>query len=157
MRPALRAGAMALIVVLDRLSKYWASHWLMPRGSVRVLPFFFATYVENTGAAFGLGNERLHSSYSNVFFIGLSSILLLVLLYLQSAWIRKNWWLQIGLVLVAGGAIGNLYDRVAYGYVVDFLDLRVWPVFNVADSCVSVGACCLAWGMTLDDRSKAAR
>ncbi|MBI3552068.1 MAG: signal peptidase II [Elusimicrobia bacterium] len=145
MKPAARAGVMAAIVVADRLAKYWAVHWLMPRSTLRVLPFFRFTYVENTGAAFGIGFSR------NGFFIGLSSALLAMLLYLQSAWMRKNFWLQGGLVLVAGGAVGNLYDRVAYGYVVDFLDFRVWPVFNLADSCVTIGACCLAWGMKLED------
>jgi signal peptidase II len=142
---AYRALIMAVIVAADRLAKYWAVHWLMPRGAWEILPFFHFTYVENTGAAFGIGFGR------NTFYIFLSGFLLCVLLYLQNAWKKKSLWLQIGLVLVAGGAIGNLYDRIAYSYVVDFLDFRVWPVFNVADSCVSVGACCLAWGMMLED------
>lgn len=147
MKSASRAGIMTAIVVVDRLSKYWAIHWLKPREVVDVLPFFRFDYLENTGAAFSIGFGR------NTFFIFLSSALLCVLLYLQSAWKNKSLWLQIGLVLVAGGAIGNLYDRIAYHYVVDFLDFRVWPVFNVADSCVSIGACCLAWGMTTEDKA----
>jgi signal peptidase II len=152
MRALARVGAMALIVTADRASKIWALRWLMPRGSVRVLPFFSFTYVENTGAAFGLGYSRLHMTHSNAFFVGLSSVLFAVLVYLQTAWTGKNRWLQVGLVLVAGGALGNLYDRVAYGFVVDFLELPYWPVFNAADSCVTIGACCLAWGMFLEDR-----
>ncbi len=147
----MRVGAMTAIFLLDRLAKHWAATWLMVRGSVRVLPFFYLTYVENTGAAFGIGFSR------NRFFIWLSSVLLAVLLILQGRWTRKNFWLQAGLVLVAGGAVGNLYDRVAYGYVVDFLDFRIWPVFNVADSCVSIGACLLAWGMTVEDRQEKKR
>jgi len=142
-----RVAIMAAIVIADRLAKYWAIHWLMPLGSLPIFPFFHFTYVENTGAAFGIGFGR------NTFYIFLSGGLLCVLLYLQSAWKKKSLWLQIGLVLVAGGAIGNLYDRIAYSYVVDFLDFRVWPVFNVADSCVSIGACCLAWGMTFEDKA----
>lgn len=140
-----RAAALALIFVLDRLTKIWAISWLMPRGSVPVLPFFHLTYVENTGAAFGIGFQR------NTLFTAVSVSLLAVLFYLMKAWTSKNRWLSAGLVLVAGGALGNLYDRLAFGYVIDFLDFLVWPVFNVADSCVTVGACCLAWGMRLDD------
>lgn len=145
MRPALRAAVMAAIFLADRATKYWAIHWLLPRSPVALIPFLHLTYVENTGAAFGIGFQR------NRFFIGLSVALLGVLFYLQRSWTRRNLWLQAGLVLVAGGALGNLYDRVAYGFVVDFLDFRVWPVFNLADSCVTVGACCLGWGMRAED------
>lgn len=136
-----RRGLIVLgLFVLDRLTKYWALEWLRPRRGVELLPFFHLTYIENTGAAFGVGTGR------NGFFIVFSVILLAGLYHYSKMWPRENRWLQAGLLLVAGGALGNLYDRLAYGYVVDFLDFRVWPVFNVADSCISVGACCLAWG-----------
>jgi signal peptidase II len=138
--------ALGLIFAVDRLTKWWALESLRPRGSIRVLPFFRLTYVENTGAAFGIGFSR------NGLFVAVSTILLGVLFYLLRAWRGKNAWLRAGLVLVTGGALGNLYDRLAYGFVVDFLQLPMWPVFNVADSCVSVGACCMAWGLRLDDR-----
>jgi signal peptidase II len=141
-----RAVGLAVVWLADRATKLWAQNWLMPRGFVKVLPFFFLTYVENTGAAFGIGFSR------NRFFIALSTLLLAGLAWLQRGWPKTNPWLRWGVVLVAGGAVGNLYDRVAYGYVVDFLDFRVWPVFNVADSCVSVGACCLAWGLRLEEK-----
>ncbi|OGR84823.1 MAG: signal peptidase II [Elusimicrobia bacterium RIFCSPHIGHO2_02_FULL_57_9] len=134
-------AVLAGIFLIDRLSKYWAIHWLMPKASTPLLPFFHFTYVENTGAAFGIGFQR------NGFFIALTIALLGVLLYLQKAWADKNSWIQIGLLLVTGGALGNLYDRLAYGHVIDFLDFRIWPVFNAADSCVTIGALCLAWGM----------
>ena len=146
---AVRAlGALAAILAADRLTKLWALRSLAarPGGEIPLLPFFSLTDVENTGAAFGMGFSR------NRFFIGLSSALILVLLWLARAWRGKNLWIRAGLLLVLGGALGNLYDRLAYGFVVDFLDFRVWPVFNVADSCVSVGACCLAWGLHLDDK-----
>ena len=146
MRAFIRSAAIAAIVVLDRLTKLWAMRWLSVHGPVRVFRFFYFTYVENTGAAFGIGVSR------NRFFVWLSVFLLAVLFYLQRAWSRSNLWLQAGALLVTGGALGNLYDRVAYGWVVDFLDFRVWPVFNVADSCVTVGACCLAWGLRAEDR-----
>ena len=150
MRAPARWAVMAAILAADRLTKLWVLQWLAPRRSVVLAPFFSLTYVENTGAAFGMGFGR------NTFFIWVSGILLAVILYLQAAWTRKSLWLQVGLTLVAGGAIGNLYDRFAYSFVVDFLDFHagsfVWPAFNVADSCVSIGACCLGWGMWLEDR-----
>jgi signal peptidase II len=145
MRLGARLVVLGAIFGADRLTKLWALRWLRPRATVPLLPFFSLTYVENTGAAFGIGFSR------NGFFIVLSAVLGAVLIYLQRAWRGKNGWVQAGLLLVLGGALGNLYDRVLYGFVVDFLDFRVWPVFNVADSCVSVGACCLAWGMHVDD------
>ncbi|MBI5629997.1 MAG: signal peptidase II [Elusimicrobia bacterium] len=138
-----RALAVVLLFLADRLTKYWALHVLKAQYSLPVLPFFHLTYIENTGAAFGVGNGK----NLNFFFIVLTSILTGFLFYMHKAWARKNAWVAVGLVLVTAGALGNLYDRVFYGYVVDFLDFRVWPVFNLADSCVTVGAACLAWGL----------
>lgn len=149
MRPTARGLiqplAVAAIFVLDRLTKRWAMTSLEPVGSVPVLPFFHLTYVENTGAAWGMLQGR------NVALIAISLALLGGLLYLRRQWTGRPWELY-GSTLVIGGALGNLYDRIAYGYVVDFFDFLVWPVFNVADSCITVGACALAWGMHLADR-----
>jgi len=130
-----------VIVAADRATKAWAQEWLLPRGSVAVLPFFHLTYVENSGAAWGMLQGR------NPLLIAVSAALLGFLLYLRRRWPAENLWSHYGMALVAGGAVGNLYDRVALGAVVDFLDFLVWPVFNVADSCISVGAVCLAWGL----------
>ena len=128
--PAAAAG----LILLDRLSKLWALRWLEPRGSVAVLPFFHLTYVENTGAAFGLGRG------SNSLFVGLSVFLMAALL----AWRRRlgpeDRWSRLGILLIVSGALGNLYDRLAYGFVIDYFDFLVWPVFNVADSLITVGA-----------------
>lgn len=137
-RPAVLLG----IFIADRLTKLWALEWLAPRSGLPLLAFFHLTYVENTGAAFGIGHSR------NRFFVFLTLALLGTLFFLRRRWPRHDRWLESGFLLVAGGALGNLYDRLAYGFVVDFLDFRVWPVFNVADSCVTVGACCLAWGLS---------
>lgn len=134
-------GVLALILAVDRLTKLWAMRWLDPHGPVPVLPFFHLTYVENTGAAFGIGRSR------NGLFVAVSAVLLAGLYWAQRRWPKDNLWLRAGVLLVAGGALGNLYDRLAYGFVVDFFDFRVWPVFNVADSCVCVGAGLLAWGL----------
>lgn len=140
-----RLAAAAALLALDRWTKVWAMSWLEPHGPLRLTRFFHLTYVENTGAAFGIGRAR------NGFFVALCLGLLGGLFYMQRAWPKSNRWLAVGVVLVATGALGNLYDRLAYGYVVDFLDFLVWPVFNVADSCVCVGAGCLAWGLRKEE------
>jgi signal peptidase II len=137
-----RLAALLGILAADRSTKVWAREGLAPRSFIPVCRFFHLTYVENTGAAFGIGHAR------NGLFISITLALLAVLLHLRRKWPRHEPWLETGFLLVVGGALGNLYDRISYGFVVDFLDFRVWPVFNVADSCVTVGACCLAWGLS---------
>jgi signal peptidase II len=137
-----RPAVLLAVFIADRLTKMWAMERLAPVSGLPLLPFFHLTYVENTGAAFGIGRSR------NGFFVLLTLTLLGALFYMRRRWPREDRWLESGFLLVAGGALGNLYDRLAYGFVVDFLDFRVWPVFNVADSCVTVGACCLAWGLS---------
>jgi len=120
-------------------------------GSIPVLPFFELTYVENTGAAFGLGRG------ANGAFIAVSVVLIAVLVRLLRRWPKGDLWLQAGGLLVLSGALGNLYDRLAYKYVVDFLYVHHWPVFNVADSCICVGAGLLAWGLKDEKPPAAAR
>ncbi|HAH06065.1 MAG TPA: signal peptidase II [Elusimicrobia bacterium] len=130
-----------LVFAADRATKAWALAWLRPRESVKVLPFFHLSYVENTGAAWGM------LQHNNALLIGVTVALLAALLHLKRRWPKENLWAHYGMVLVAGGALGNLYDRLTLGCVVDFLDFLVWPVFNVADSCITVGAVLMAWGM----------
>jgi signal peptidase II len=137
----LRPAAFVALLAADRATKLWAMHDLRFEGSVPVLPFFELSYVENTGAAFGLGHG------ANGLFIAVSVGLIAVLVRLLRRWPKDDLWLQGGGLLVLAGALGNLYDRLFYRYVVDFLYLHHWPVFNVADSCITVGACLLAWGL----------
>lgn len=138
---ALRPAAVLGLLALDRGTKLWAMRELSVRGPIPVLPFFEFSYVENTGAAFGLGRG------ANGFFIAVSIVLIAVLLGMLRRWPRNDPWLQAGGLLVVTGALGNLYDRIAYRFVVDFLFLHHWPVFNVADSCITIGAALLAWGL----------
>ncbi|MDX6769596.1 MAG: signal peptidase II [Elusimicrobiota bacterium] len=140
MRP-LRFPVVLVLLALDRATKVWAMRELAPVGTIPLLPFFDLTYVENTGAAFGLGRG------GNGFFVLVSVGLTAALVWMMRKWPLDKLWLQWGGLLVVAGALGNLYDRVAYAFVVDFLHLHRWPVFNVADSCISVGACLLAWGL----------
>jgi signal peptidase II len=145
----LRPGAFVVLLAADRATKLWAMRELRFDGPVPVLPFFELSYVENTGAAFGLGHG------ANGLFIAVSAVLIVVLARLLRRWPKDDLWLQAGGTLVLAGALGNLYDRLFYRYVVDFLYLHHWPVFNVADSCITVGALLLAWGLK-DEKPAAA-
>lgn len=131
-----------LVIVLDFVTKQMAEHFLQYAQPVYVLPFFDLTLLYNKGAAFSfLANE---SGWQRWFFtviaISFSSILCVWLMKLK----EHEKWLAIALSLVIGGALGNLYDRLAYGHVVDFIHLhwgnKYFPAFNIADSAISVGA-----------------
>jgi signal peptidase II len=148
---ALRPAAVLVLFALDRATKIWAANVLATSGPIRVLPFFELAYAENTGAAFSLGGG--FGGAANLFFIVVSAALIAFLVRLLRKWPKDDVWLQAGGTLVLSGAFGNLYDRIVHRYVVDFLYLHHWPVFNVADSCITVGALLLAWG--LRDEAKA--
>ena len=127
----------ALIVAADRASKNWALSYLQDK-DVNFFEYFRLHYVENTGMAFGLMQN------GNLLLIW---IMLAVLAYLAYSWKEiasagalAKW----GALFIFAGAVGNLYDRIKLGFVVDFLDFRVWPVFNIADSFITVGGVFLA-------------
>lgn len=123
----------------DRFSKLLAMKLLHVGESVRVLPgIFHITLVLNTGAAFGLLKER-----AALFIVISAAAATYIIIY---AWRHKGMIpLQAAaLGLILGGALGNLVDRMSFGYVIDIFDFRVWPVFNIADSCISVGVALLA-------------
>jgi len=94
---------------------------------------FHITYVENTGIAFGLFPQG-HS-----LFIIISLIIILVIIFFERKKVIKSLKERFCLGLVLGGALGNLIDRLRFGFVIDFLDFRIWPVFNLADSGVCIG------------------
>ena len=129
----------------DRLTKTLALRHLYLK-SEAVLPFLKLTYVENTGVAFGMFRD------SNNFFIAFSVILIAALLIFRRKCSGRGMAALAGLALVLGGALGNLYDRLAYGFVVDFFDLSFFPaVFNIADSAITIGAVLLALGLRDSD------
>lgn len=130
-----------VIVIADLYTKHLASSMLDYATPVPVLPFFNFTLLHNTGAAFSfLASE---SGWQRWFFAILAAVVSGVLI----RWLvtlRDDRWLAIAISLVLGGAIGNLYDRITLGYVVDFLHFY-WqnyhfPAFNIADSAITVGA-----------------
>ena len=129
---AVTAGAFGL----DRLLKEWALQALSGGGSFPVWPgILHWTLVHNTGAAFGLWPDG-----ADLLTVFSAASALLILGYLRRPVPNAIAW-----SLVASGALGNLYDRLRFGYVVDFIDLRVWPVFNFADSCICVGVAWIVW------------
>ena len=132
------------VLVLDLYTKYLASSQLEYAIPVSVMPHFNLTLLHNTGAAFSfLASE---SGWQRWFFILLASGVSMALI--RWVYVLKNdRWLAVALCLVLGGALGNLYDRITLGYVVDFLHFY-WedyhfPAFNIADSAISVGAAML--------------
>ena len=129
------------LFLLDRLSKLLVQKFLTYELPVEVFPFFYLTYVRNTGAAFGVLENQ------NTFFIVVSIILIAFLLVIRRRLSASGAAVKWGMLMVIGGALGNLYDRLTLDGVVDFLDFRIWPVFNFADSFISVGAGLMAWGM----------
>ncbi len=123
-----------VILVLDQAAKYLASINLLEGETIPVINgIFHITLVHNRGAAFGL-----FQAHSGVFVV-LSIIVASLILYLNYRWVNKGTLVTCVLALIVGGAVGNLIDRIRLGYVVDFLDFRIWPVFNVADSAISIG------------------
>ena len=127
-------GVAAFLLLLDRATKVWALQDLAINGPIVWGKYLWLNYVENTGRAFGLfqnGNAVL------------IVVMLAVIGYIIYSWkdiLRYGAWAQWGGVLILTGALGNLYDRLILGFVVDFIDLRVWPVFNAADSFITIGA-----------------
>ncbi len=130
----------ALVVVGDQMAKRAIQAAVQPSQSLPLIPHVLhLTYVQNTGAAFGL-----FQGHPGVFvLISVAVGLWVVVEFVRQS--RHGWPTDVALALILGGAIGNLIDRVRLGYVVDFLDLRVWPVFNLADSAITIGVTWLLW------------
>lgn len=125
----------SLVFFFDRLSKIIVIKKLIHLQSVPVLPdIFHFTFVKNTGAAFGLLKDQ------RLFFIGLTFfVIAFLIIYLSKNRLDNNL-IASSFGLILGGTLGNLFDRIKFGYVIDFLDFRIWPVFNIADSCITIGA-----------------
>lgn len=137
-----------LIFALDRISKVWVLSYLKPKVNIDILPFFKLTYVQNTGAAFGSFQN------GNTILIFVSLAVLFVLIKYREEIFKLGKFAHIAWLFILGGAFGNLYDRIFLGSVVDFINFVVWPVFNIADSFISIGAVMLAWYILKDEYQK---
>ena len=121
------------IALLDQLTKILIRKIFHLNESLPVIKnIFHITYVTNTGSAFGLFKGF------NLFFVLFSIIVIIAIFYYFRKIKEKEKPLQFAVGLLLGGTIGNLIDRLSLGFVVDFLDFRIWPVFNIADSAVTV-------------------
>jgi signal peptidase II len=135
----------AIVIALDRWSKLWVIHHI-PIGRARVIiPHVFRlTHVLNTGAAFSLFEGNTSPAMVRNLLIAFSVIAVIVVLALLWKYARQFTLVSFSLALILGGAIGNLYDRVRFSHVVDFLEVHIvhyhWPDFNVADSAICIGA-----------------
>ena|SRR5438876_11950697 len=136
------------VLISDRLTKFSIQNHFNLNDSATVIDGFFnITYVRNTGVAFGIFSS-ISSPIKSVLLSIFTALAAVVVVGYSLRSPVKNRLLQIALALILGGALGNLYDRLAYGYVVDFLEFYVrsyhWPSFNVADSAISAGVLLLA-------------
>ena len=148
----LALGAVALAAIAaDQLTKAIVSSQLALDDSVHVIGPFSIHHVQNSGIAFGL----FASATSLV--ILLTSIAVAWMLYFFSRSGARHPVLPVALGLVIGGSVSNLVDRVRLGHVTDFLDLKFWPAFNLADSFITVGVAILLLALMAADRSRPAR
>jgi len=128
----------SFIVVLDRFTKWHILSRFALNETIEVIPnILWFTRIHNTGVAFGFGRGL------NWLFI-IVAIAVIGYLVWNRKRITENPWLAVLCGLILGGAIGNIIDRVLYGYVIDFVDLHWWPAFNVADGALSIAAVGLA-------------
>lgn len=131
-------GGVIGVILIDRLSKIYFSNLLDVNDSLILLKnVFHFTLVHNTGIAFGLFKDS-----GLIFFIVpvvLTGLLVYNIYYYQHTEKLSRLYI-VAFSLILGGAIGNLIDRIMLGYVIDFIDFRIWPVFNFADSAITVGA-----------------
>lgn len=148
-----------LVIVLDQISKYLADTMLEYAQPIYILPVLDITLHYNRGAAFSFLSDA--GGWQRWFF---SAIALAVSVYI-AVWLarlRQQQWLQaLALVLVLGGALGNLIDRLLYGHVVDFISVHwgssYFPTFNIADAAISVGAVLLVLDMLINPEANAQR
>ena len=134
-------GIAMIIVLLDQLSKITLSRMMVFGQSDTVTSFFNLVMVYNRGAAFSFLADQ--PGWQRYFFAGVSLLASLLIIWMlkRHSGQRLFCW---AMTLILGGALGNFIDRIAYGYVIDFLDFHVggfhWPAFNVADSAITLGA-----------------
>ncbi|MDO8886477.1 signal peptidase II [Candidatus Oleimmundimicrobium sp.] len=135
--------------LFDQLTKLYIRQNFSVGESAPVIDnIFHITYVQNNGAAFGL----IPNQQTVLFFITFFVILIIAVFSIISR--PKEISMQLALGLILGGAVGNLLDRLLIGTITDFLDFRIWPVFNVADSAIVIGTIILLWTIKIGVKFK---
>jgi len=135
------------VFLLDILSKNFIQNKIIYGEQLEITSFLSLVHFQNTGAAFSFLSDQ--GGWQRYFLIAISLLAVLYIPWLINQY-KKNILIVIGLLLILGGAIGNLYDRISYGYVIDFIYLHIaefyWPAFNVADSAISLGVLLFLYG-----------
>lgn len=129
-----------LLVLLDQGTKFLVvSHMSEGQSIPLITPMLYLTYVRNPGAAFGFfANQR-------VLFLGVGILALGLVGYYRHTIKKQNILFKLGVTMATAGAVGNLIDRFRIGMVIDFVDIRIWPIFNVADMIIAAGVALLFW------------
>jgi signal peptidase II len=131
-----------IILALDQLTKFYFTKNLFLNQPVPIIKgFFHLTLIHNRGAAFGILKDQIP-----LFILTSLAAIILIIVHLKKHKTSLSLY-SLSLSLILAGAFGNLIDRVSLGYVIDFLDFRIWPVFNVADSAITIGAILLGWSI----------
>lgn len=130
------------LVLADQFVKLMVKLFMVPGESIPIVDnVFHLTFVLNPGAAFGImENQRL-------FFVAAGIVVMVAALILYPSIRRMDRWMHYGVVALLGGAGGNLIDRIENGLVVDYLDFRFWPVFNLADIAIVTGVGCMLYSI----------
>lgn len=139
------------VLFTDQLAKLLAARNLLLNQSVPLIKgIFHLTLIHNRGAAFGI----LKNHTPLFIFISILAVIL-ISFTIQNNKSQKYSFYNISLTLILSGALGNLIDRLRLGYVIDFLDFRIWPVFNVADSAITIGAILLGYSILKNTETRA--
>ena len=150
-------GLAALVVLLDQYTKVLAEGALDYGRPVEVFSWFNLTLQYNTGAAFSFLSDA--GGWQRYFFSAVAALISLVLVVWLYRLPRDQKWLALALALILGGALGNVWDRIALGHVVDFISVhyagRYFPAFNLADSAISVGAAIMIFDSLFGGESSA--
>jgi len=141
-----------VVLIFDQLTKAWVRSTMTLNEAIPVVgDVIRLTYIHNEGAAFGLSV----GPHSSLVFLVLAAVASVLVLYLLLSSPREERMQRVALALILGGALGNIIDRIRWSMVVDFIQVGVaghyWPIFNVADSAVTLGAVLLAWTYLFKD------
>lgn len=142
-RPGVAAAMISgALIIADQITKAAVDRLMTLHQSIPIVPSVNLTYTRNPGAAFSLLADA-DPTFRGWFFLVVSAVALTVITAFLRRVERGDWWTLTALSLILGGAVGNLIDRIRHGEVIDFLDVYVgryhWPIFNLADSGITVG------------------
>lgn len=145
----------SIIVAIDQLTKHLVVNNI-PYGGVWspwewLTPYARIVHWSNTGVAFGMLQGM------NPVFIGLAFLVSFGIIYYYPKIDKTDWLIRLALMMELGGAVGNLIDRIKFGHVIDFISVGNFPVFNIADSCITVGVVILLLGVWLQEKREKAR